>query len=74
MLHHGLAQVARPTSLQDRHRIMFQACFSLHLIQQVFHSGPGNAFAIGDKPRDRRELLKAQAIIKDRYTCSRHCQ
>jgi hypothetical protein len=35
----------------------------------VFHSGPGNAFAIDDKHRDRRELLKAQAIIKDR--CSR---
>jgi hypothetical protein len=32
----------------------------------VFHSGPGNAFAIDDKHRDRRELLKAQAIIKDR--------
>jgi hypothetical protein len=43
---------------------------------QVFISGPGNAFAIGDKPRDRREVLKAQAIIKDRcslqlvYLCS----
>lgn len=35
----------------------------------MFHSGPGNAFAIDDKHRDRRELLTAQAIIKDR--CAR---
>ena len=42
---------------------------SLRRSRQVFHSGPGNTFAIDDKHRDRRELLKAQAIIKDR--CSR---
>lgn len=42
-----------------------------HYRTQVYHMGPGNAFSIDERPHhERQEVLKTQAIIKERCGCS----